>query len=206
MSRLCCALPVAGHALRDVEGDGRFCLEFDDAAESCLFIEGPFFLSAGGEVEGFVPPHAEWVQDVLLSLIGVRVEFARYDRNSSLRIKFADGRELFVPDGPFEDWHYSNNTGTRLHGGLVVSAECIKGHAAQRPVVSAQPSPWSLSVLARVDDARRGAASAKARATASGHDRHRRGTLPRHEARRARLEPCWRRSGAPRSRVRRGSR
>ncbi|WP_437634229.1 DUF6188 family protein [Sorangium sp. So ce854] len=109
---------MAGHALRDVEGDGRFHLEFDDSAESCLFLEGPFCLSAGGEAEEFVPPHAEWVRGVLLSLVGVRVESARYGRNSGLRIKFADGRELFVPDGPFENWHYSNSTGTRLHGGV----------------------------------------------------------------------------------------
>ncbi|XYH98588.1 DUF6188 family protein [Sorangium sp. So ce1128] len=115
---MCYTLPLAGHALRDVEGDGRFCLKFDDSAESCLFLEGPFYLSAAGEIDEFVPPHAEWVRDVLLSLIGVRIDSARYGSNSNLRIKFADERELFVPDGQFENWHYSSNTGTALYGGI----------------------------------------------------------------------------------------
>lgn len=81
MPRLGYALPLAGHALRDVEADGRFHLKFDDGAESCLFLEGPFYLSAGGQTEEFVPPHAGWVRDVVLSLAGVRVESARYDRS-----------------------------------------------------------------------------------------------------------------------------
>ncbi|WP_437963732.1 DUF6188 family protein [Sorangium sp. So ce260] len=110
-------LPLAGHALRDVEGDSLFDLKFDDSAESSLFLDGPFFLSAAGEAEEFVPPHAEWVRDVLSSLIGVRVDSARYDRNSNLRIQFTDERELLVPDGPFENWHTSNNADTLLHGG-----------------------------------------------------------------------------------------
>ena len=118
MPRMCYTLPLVGYALRDVEGDHRFHLKFDDRAESCLFLEGPFHLSAGGATDEFVPPHAEWVRDVLLSLAGVPVEDARYDRQSNLRIKFADGRELFVRDGPFENWHYSNSAGTRLHGGV----------------------------------------------------------------------------------------
>lgn len=118
MPRACYTLPLAGHAIRDVEGNGRFHLKFDDGAESYLFLEGPFYISAGGDAEEFVPPHAEWVRDVLLSLAGVRIESARYDRNSNLRIKFADEREIFVPDGPFENWHYSNNAGTRMHGGV----------------------------------------------------------------------------------------
>ncbi|MDC3957626.1 hypothetical protein KEG38_27455 [Polyangium jinanense] len=111
-------LPLAGHALRDVEGDGRFHLAFDDTAESRLFLDGPFSLSAGGDAEEYVPPHPEWVRDVLLSLVGARVESARFDRHSNLRMRFAGERELFVPDGPFENWHYSNNEGTWLHGGV----------------------------------------------------------------------------------------
>ncbi|WP_437834527.1 DUF6188 family protein [Sorangium sp. So ce1153] len=115
---MCYTLPLAGHALRDVERDYRFDLKFDDSAESSLLLDGPFSLSAAGEEDEFVPPHAEWVRDVLSSLIGVRIEFARYDRNSNLRIKFVDERELFVRDGPFENWHYSNNAGTVMHGGV----------------------------------------------------------------------------------------
>ncbi|XXX72424.1 DUF6188 family protein [Sorangium sp. So ce134] len=115
---MCYTLPLAGHALRDVEGDVHFDLKFDDSAESCLRLEGPFSLSAAGAVEAFAPPHPAWVRDVLSSLIGVRVDSARYDRNSNLRIKFADERELLVPDGPFENWHTSNNMDTRLHGGV----------------------------------------------------------------------------------------
>ncbi|AUX45457.1 uncharacterized protein SOCE26_069480 [Sorangium cellulosum] len=32
MPRMCYTLPLAGHALRNVEGEGRFDLGFDDSA------------------------------------------------------------------------------------------------------------------------------------------------------------------------------
>lgn len=118
MSRMGYSLPLAGHAIRDVGGEGRFELRFDDAVESCLRLNGPFVLSAGGEANEFAPPLPEWVRDVLLSLVGVRIESARYNRESNLRITFADGRELSMCDGPYENWHYSNKTGASLHGGV----------------------------------------------------------------------------------------
>lgn len=118
MPKMRYSLPLRGHALREVVGQGRFDLRFDDAVESCLRLEGAFVLFAGGATDEFVPPVPEWVRDVLLSLVGVRIESARYDRQSNLRIEFADGRELSVRDGPYENWHYSNNAGARIHGGV----------------------------------------------------------------------------------------
>jgi hypothetical protein len=118
MPRMGYSLPLNGHSLRDVVGQGRFKLCFDDTVESCLQLDGTFIISTGGEANEFAPPFPHWVRDVILSLVGVRIESARYDRESNLQIKFADGRELSVRDGPYENWHYLNNIGASLHGGV----------------------------------------------------------------------------------------
>jgi hypothetical protein len=113
------SLPLAGHAISDVEGDFRFELVFDDAARSRLFLEGPFSIGAvDGQRDLYEPPCPDWAPDVLLSLAGCNVSAARYDRRSNLRISFADGRALFVDDGPFENWRYSDANGVCIYGGV----------------------------------------------------------------------------------------
>lgn len=118
MTRMPSSLPLDGHALADVQGEGRFILVFDDPAKSRLAIHGPFSIGSGEQRDLYEPPLPDWVRNVLQSLAGVTIESARFNRASHLRIRFADGRELEVPDGPFENWHYSNNQGVVLHGGV----------------------------------------------------------------------------------------
>jgi hypothetical protein len=107
-----------GHAIRDVTGDGRFTLCFDNPSNGRLFLEGPFDVVASGERTAFEPPCPDWVRDLLLSLSAVRIADSRFRRSSQLLLKFSDGRELHVDDGPFENWHYSDDSGLYVHGGV----------------------------------------------------------------------------------------
>ena len=118
MSRLPYSLPLAGYAIADVGGDFHFELVIDDVPKSRLVLEGPFRLGTADDPSDlFEAPYPAWARDVLLSLVGVLITAARYNRRSSLTISFADGRTLSVGDGPFENWHYFNDDGVRLHGG-----------------------------------------------------------------------------------------
>ncbi len=118
MPRLAYPLPIAHYAITDVTGRGQFELVFDDPPHSRLLLSGAFTLGTGDKRDAFDPPWAEWVRTVLLSLANVRIDATRYDRQSYLRITFADGRDVFVPDGPFENWHYANDEGLVIHGGV----------------------------------------------------------------------------------------
>jgi len=119
VARFAYSIPLAGHALADVEGSARPELVFDDEARSRLWLEGPFSLHTAAERgDLFQPPCPDWVRDVLLSLLRVKVIDARYNRNGTLRVTFEDGRCLTVDDGPYENWHYSNANGDRIHGGV----------------------------------------------------------------------------------------
>ena len=69
------------------------------------------------QVETYEPPCPDWVRDVLSSFIGVEVSDGRYNRRSNLTIRFADERELYIPDGPFENWHFYK-TGLHMIGGV----------------------------------------------------------------------------------------
>jgi hypothetical protein len=110
---------LVGHTVSDVLGSSIFELVFDAAAEGRLSLAGPFRLGTGAERgELFEPPCPGWVGDLLLSLLGVRIDFARYNRSGWLRVVFGDGRFLETEDGPFENWHYADASGLRLHGGV----------------------------------------------------------------------------------------
>jgi|SRR5579864_1308549 len=111
-------LPLHGHAVSDVTGTGRFVLFFDDPAQSRLSLDGSFQIRVDNETQEYTPLNPDWVRDVLLSFVGVRVNSARYNRRSRLIIRFSDDRELIIDDGPFENWHYSNSSGLSLHGGV----------------------------------------------------------------------------------------
>lgn len=114
MARSPYILPIAGRVVLDVTGSHRFELHFDDPAHSHLRIDGPFCL---GEVR-IEPPCDAPQRDEARLLIGARVRAARFDRRSNLRVSFEDGRLLRVDDGPFENWHFTNDDGVRLHGGV----------------------------------------------------------------------------------------
>jgi hypothetical protein len=111
-------LPLEGACIVDVRGAGRFDLVFDDADGGVLSLHGPFELRTGDQVDTYAPPCPDWVRDLLLGLVGVRIETARHRTIGSLRIQFEDGRELTVPDGPYENWVYADRGGRRLHGGV----------------------------------------------------------------------------------------
>ncbi|WNG43842.1 hypothetical protein F0U60_06820 [Archangium minus] len=82
-----------------------------------LDIHGEFHVRASG-AESYFSPLEPGVVNVLESFLEVPIVSARADRHGQLRISFEDGRELFVPDGPFENWHYTNDEGLTVHGGV----------------------------------------------------------------------------------------
>jgi len=118
MSRMPYSIPLEGHAISNVEGDARFVLVFDDPLQSRMYLDGSFSIGTQNERDVFDPPCEDWVRDVLLSLAGVKISAASYNSQSYLRISFEDGRDLSVDDGPYENWHYTNSSGTCIHGGV----------------------------------------------------------------------------------------
>lgn len=112
------SLPIERRSIVEVEWDRRLRLRFDDPATGTLEIHGPFELHTGEQRDRFDPPFPDWVADVIATLVGLQITLARWRRSGQLRVVFADGRELHVPDGPFENWHFRNTTGLALHGGV----------------------------------------------------------------------------------------
>lgn len=111
-------LPLAGHSVMDITGEGRLELRFDDAAGSLLSIEGAFALQSDDARHECEPPCEAWILEILSGLIGVAIAEATYDPHGNLVLSFEDGRQLRVSDGPFESWEYSNAAGMRAVGGM----------------------------------------------------------------------------------------
>jgi hypothetical protein len=103
-------LAITGHII------GRFSLRFDQPASASLDLYGIFEIRSLGHSETYEPPCPDWVRDVLRSLIGIKVLEAKYRRWSNLTIRFDDGGQLYIPDGPFENWHF-RKMGLHVVGG-----------------------------------------------------------------------------------------
>jgi len=110
-------LPLKGFTIIEVIWDGLITLCFDDPKGSKLDIHGEFILSPNDQVERYSPKD-EWVRDILESVIDVEINVVKANKYGNLTIIFEDARELFMEDGPYENWHYSNNDKAYLHGGI----------------------------------------------------------------------------------------
>lgn len=109
-------LSLAGAVLASVTGEGRFSLAFEDP-DFRLELHGPFLVGTDGALERYEPPCAAWVREVLETLVGVAIQRVAYRATGELRVDFRDERILYVPDGPYENWHLATEAKT-LHGGV----------------------------------------------------------------------------------------
>ena len=116
MTRFSIEIPLTGLSVTHIKNDGLSVLFFDDDPSSRLDLHGEFWIRVGDFVERYDPREA-FVTNVLESLIGVEVHSARASRNGVLVVRFVDGRELQVPDGPYENWHVYTAKGN-WHGGI----------------------------------------------------------------------------------------
>ncbi len=116
------SLPLARSVIADVPEDLGLLAKFDQPEGSALRLDGPFIVLTGDVRDEFAPPFAAWVRDILLSMVGVPIRLAKYGRTGVLRVVFEDGRELQVPDGPFENWHFESPS-LQVHGGVGRAAE-----------------------------------------------------------------------------------
>jgi hypothetical protein len=110
-------LPIRGSSVVEVVDEGLPTLKFDDPKRSILEIHGEFWVEAAGTRDRF-KPRERAALPVLESLQLVLITEARASRRGVLEIRFSDGRVLTVPDGPFENWHYTNADGYWVHGGV----------------------------------------------------------------------------------------
>lgn len=102
-------LPLAGCAIQQIEYNGLIRLVFADADErTFLDIHGEFQVESSGHTIKFSPRQ----KDALLLFYDwfqadVKVEEAKADKQGQLFLKLSNRRELKVPDGPFENWHFT---------------------------------------------------------------------------------------------------
>ena len=110
-------IPVRGYCISELIGEARPRLVFNDPGRSEIDLHGEFRIDAAGVRSTYAPLDATTLP-VLESLQLVEVADARASRRGELEIRFVDDRVLVVEDGPYENWHYENAAGLRIHGGL----------------------------------------------------------------------------------------
>jgi len=102
-------LPLAGYVIQQIEYNGLIRLVFADADERIfLDLHGEFLVEASGHATKLSPRQKEslllfydWLH------AGVKVEEAKADKQGQLFLKLSNRRELTVPDGPYENWHFT---------------------------------------------------------------------------------------------------
>jgi hypothetical protein len=110
-------VPVEHCHIVEVLAEGLPRLRFDDAKQSTLDIHGEFHVKVSGVADVF-SPREPGALNVLEAFLCVPIISAFASRHGALSVRFEDGRELVVPDGPYENWHFMNDDGLVVHGGV----------------------------------------------------------------------------------------
>jgi hypothetical protein len=85
--KLSYTLTVEGATMTAVESvaGGLIQLRFDDPFKSKLILDGPFILRSDGHDETYSRLDYPWIQDVLATLLYVRIMEARFNRYGRIR-------------------------------------------------------------------------------------------------------------------------
>jgi len=97
-------------------------LYFNDPEESYLEIHSVFKVTRHEQSQTLQPSGTETLL-FFAECIGTVIDKAQAFKNGELCIRFENGPEIHVEDGPFENWHYTKikghfNDGLRVHGGM----------------------------------------------------------------------------------------
>jgi hypothetical protein len=115
-------LPIAGLKITRIVYSGLLTLHFDDN-DSLLDLHGEFVFMQYNQ-EQKLHPNSREAYLLMYDLHGVEIKDALADNEGELFITFVNGAELRVPDGPFENWHYTRiddrnkNRNIFMHGGV----------------------------------------------------------------------------------------
>jgi hypothetical protein len=116
-------LPVAGLRIRKITYDGSIKLGFDDPEMSTLDIQSEFIADFWGKQVLLQAGH----RDALLfffDYFGLAVVSALAAKNGVLTVKLDNGVGFEIPDGPYENWHYTKihaqqpKNSLHVHGGI----------------------------------------------------------------------------------------
>ncbi len=116
-------LPIIDCQIRKIVFDGFITIVFNDVYQSYLEFHSSFIVKRYDQEEKFTIRSKE-------TLILFYEHFERNSKiteaiaykNGCLLLKFDDNTELFVDDGPYENWHFTsikpNNDHLFVHGGV----------------------------------------------------------------------------------------
>lgn len=109
-------LPVAGLVFKKILFDGLLTVFVDDPEESFFQFHSTFKVTEHNQDKN-VDPRSKDGLVLFHGLLGQKIKGAKADGHGLLWLTFANGMEILVEDGPYENWHYTRN-GLHVHGGV----------------------------------------------------------------------------------------
>jgi hypothetical protein len=98
-------LPIGGKTV-DMKAEQLTSFVFaDDDYDLTLELHGDFKVNFDGDEQTFKIVE-DFHTSILPLFINATIDNAKANRYGWLFLKFSDGRELIVEDGPYENWHF----------------------------------------------------------------------------------------------------
>jgi Family of unknown function (DUF6188) len=114
-------IAIKGHKIKKLNYAGFTRLIFDDEFESYLEIHSEFKITKFNQIFTIQPIGKEALM-TFFELINIPINVIRVYNSGELFISFDNETELFVEDGPSENWHFTsikpNNNNLFIHGGM----------------------------------------------------------------------------------------
>ncbi|UOQ73658.1 DUF6188 family protein [Hymenobacter cellulosilyticus] len=116
-------LPIIGLRVAQIVYSGRLKLVFDDAEQSRLDLDGAFSITRYDQTIRFEPLSKEAYM-CGYDILSLGIKAATGGTHGTLLLVFENGWELYVEDGPYENWHYTKRSlcnpsaNLYVHGGV----------------------------------------------------------------------------------------
>ncbi len=116
-------LPIINLKIKEIIYDGLLTIGFDDYENSYLQIHSIFTVTRNNQTSNIHPNQKD---GLILFFDHYKETFknAQADKHGNLWLTFSNETEIFIADGPFENWHYTKIKTTvpmdslHVHGGV----------------------------------------------------------------------------------------
>lgn len=116
-------LPISGLKIKKLIFDGFLTVVFDDQEESYLEFHSALKVMQYNQTMDLYPNNKDTLM-LFYDHFSQTIKEAKADKKGNLWVRFENGTEIAVEDGPYENWHYTKKSlinqldSLSVHGGV----------------------------------------------------------------------------------------
>ena len=116
-------MPIGGLKIKEIVFDGLVTIVFNDNENSYLDFHSCFKVTQYNQTKN-VNPRDKDALTLFYDHYNQPIKEAKADKHGNLWLTFGNGTEIYVEDGPYENWHFTKQNidkpydSLHVHGGV----------------------------------------------------------------------------------------